>query len=199
MRKSLLSLTALGLAMAPALAHAAGDPGHGGGGMPQLEFGNPWIIAQVVWLFVIFGALYFALSRFALPQVAETLAARRTRIDGDLGAAQAAKDAADAAIAEHQAATAKARAEGQAAIAAATQQAQAEAAARGEALNARLNAQITAAETRIAAGRDAAMKSLQTVATDTAGALVDRLIGAGTDRGLLDRAVGAAIAVREAR
>jgi len=197
MRRSLLSLTALALATLPSLALAADSHGQASsGGMPQLDFSNHWTIAQVVWMFVIFGLLYFVMSHYALPQVAETLANRRTRIDGDLEAAQAAKQSADEALAQHQAATAKARAEAQAAIAEATQQAQAEANAKADALNARLSEQIAAAEARIAAGRDAAMGSLRGVATDTAEALIGRLIGTGTDRASIDRAVGAALTAR---
>jgi F-type H+-transporting ATPase subunit b len=197
MQKSLVSLMVLGLGALPSLAGAAGDPGHASsGGMPQLDFGNHWTIAQVVWMFVIFGVLYYVMARYALPQVAETLAARRGRIDGDLEAAHAAKLSADAALADHQAATAKTRAEAQAAIAAASQQAQADAAAKAEVLNAKLNEQIGAAEGRIAAGRDAAMGSLRAVATDTAEALVSRLLGAGIDRAAIDRAVGSALAAR---
>lgn len=188
------------LAMAPCLAFAAdthaGEPVTG---MPQLAFGHPeqgrYLIANVVWLFILFGILYFVMAQYALPRVGEVLEARRARIEGDLEQAQAAKQRADAALAEHQAATAKARAEGQAAIAAATQQAQAEAAAKAETLNARLNAQIAAAEQRIAASRDAAMGALRSVAADTAEALVARLTG-GADRGAVDQAVGAELAAR---
>lgn len=165
------------------------------GGMPQLAFGNPWTIAQVVWMLVIFGLLYYVMARYALPQVAGVLEARRQRIEGDLEAAQAAKQQADAALAEHRSATARARAEAQAAIAAASQQAQAEAAAKAEALNARLNAQIEAAEQRIAAARDAAMGALRQVATETTDALVARLIGSA-DRAAVERAVDRELAAR---
>lgn len=148
-----------------------------GGGMPQLDFSNPLMLAQVVWMLIIFGVLYYALANIALPRVASVLDERRNRIEGDLEAARAAKAEADSAVSAYQAATAKARAESQAAIAAATQAAQADAAARNEALNARLNQQIEAAEARINTARDTAMGALREVATDTANALVTRLTG----------------------
>lgn len=173
----------------PALAAEAS------GGMPQLAFGDPWTIAQVVWMLVIFGLLYYVSARYALPQVAEILEARRQRIDGDLEAAHAAKERADRALADHQAATAKARAEAQAAIAAASQAAQAEAAKRSEELNARLNAQIVAAERRIDAARDAAMGALRQVATETTDALLQRLIGR-VDQATVEQAVGRELAAR---
>ncbi|MCO6418360.1 F0F1 ATP synthase subunit B' [Siccirubricoccus sp. KC 17139] len=195
----LIAASLFGLAL-PALALAAttGEvpPVEG---MPQLAFGHPeqgrFLVANVVWLFILFGLLYVLMSTYALPRVASVLEERRARIEADLEQAQAAKQRADAALAEHQAATAKARADAQAAIATATQQAQAETTAREEALNARLAAQIDAAEQRIAASRDAAMGALKTVAADAAEALVARLTG-GADRAAVERAVGAELAAR---
>lgn len=165
------------------------------GGMPQLAFDSPWTIAQVVWMLVIFGLLYYVSARYALPQVAEILEARRQRIDGDLEAAHAAKERADRAMAEHLASTARARAEAQAAIAAASQAAQAEATQRAEALNAQLNAQIAAAEQRIGASRDAAMGALRQVATETTDALLQRLIGR-VDGAAVEQAVSRELAAR---
>ncbi|UFN51258.1 F0F1 ATP synthase subunit B' [Roseomonas sp. OT10] len=147
------------------------------GGMPQLDFSNPLMISQIVWLLILFGAFVFLCAYFLLPPVAEVLEDRRRRISSDLEAARAAKAEADAAEAAHRDASAKARAEAQAAINAAVQAANAEATGKAEALNARLNEQIAAAESRIAAARDSAMGALREVATDAAGALVERLSG----------------------
>jgi len=190
------------LAWAPALALAATDrPSEAGApapettGMPQLQFDNPLMISQVVWLLIIFGLLYFIVANYVVPQVGSILEDRRARIAADLEAARAAKAAADAAAAEHRQETARARAEAQAAIAAAVQQAQAEAAARAEALNARLNEQIAAAEARIGAARDQAMGALRQVAAETAEALVRRLTGAA-DRAAVETAVGRELAAR---
>ena len=197
-RSAAAALVGFALAAAPALAQVADEhPGATGGGMPQLNFGHPLVISQVVWLLIIFGLLYFVMDRVALPGVASVLEERRRRIDGDLEAAQAAKARADEALAEHRAATAKARSEGQAAIAEAVQRAQAEAAARSEELNKRLNAQIEQAERRIAAARDSAMGALRQVSADTAEALVSRLVGGGAaDRAAVERAVAGELAAR---
>jgi len=163
--------------------------------MPQLDFGNPLLTAQVVWLLIIFGLLYHVLKHFALPRVTSVLEERDARISGDLEAAQAAKAEADAAMAAHREATAKARAEAHAAIAGAMQQAQAEAAKRAEVLNARLAKQIDEAETRIAASRDAAMGALRQVSTETAQSLVAKLVGRA-DNAAVDAAVDRALAAR---
>lgn len=166
--------------------------------MPQLDFGNPLMIAQIVWLLIIFGVLYYVLATYALPRVEAVLEDRRRRIEGDLEAAQAAKAEADAAIAAHRDATRKARAEAQASIAAAMQSAQVESAQRSEALAARLAKQISAAEARIDAARDSAMGALRQVSTETTEALLQRLtgqseqaaVGPAVDRALAARGLG---------
>jgi F-type H+-transporting ATPase subunit b len=164
--------------------------------MPQLDFSNPLIIAQIVWLLIIFGALYYMLAVYALPRVESVLEERRTRIASDLEAAHALKAEADAAMAAHREATMQARADAQSAIAAAMQQAQAEAASRAEELNARLNRQIAEAEARIAAARDSAMGALRQVSTETASSLVAKLAGRA-DQAAVEAAVGRVLATRQ--
>jgi F-type H+-transporting ATPase subunit b len=163
--------------------------------MPQLQFGDPLVVAQAVWMLVIFGVLYYVLRTYVLPPVGEVLENRAARIAGDLDAAREAKLTADNALAELRAATAQARAEAQSAIAGAVAQANAEAQARADVLSARLAEQVAAAETRIAASRDAAMATLRGVATDTATALLTKLVGRA-DAAAVDGAVGRALAAR---
>ncbi|WP_237182862.1 F0F1 ATP synthase subunit B' [Roseomonas marmotae] len=163
-------------------AMAVETPGGGmeeqaSGGMPQLDFANPLMLSQVVWLLIIFGILYYVLAHVVLPRFDSVLEDRRARIQGDLEAARLAKAEADAAMEAHRAASAKSRADAQAAITEALASAQADAGAKSAVLNAKLNEQIAAAEARIAAARDAAMGALREVATDTTGALVQRLAG----------------------
>jgi F-type H+-transporting ATPase subunit b len=161
--------------------------------MPQLDFSNPLVIAQLVWLLIIFGALYYIMAVYALPRVESVLEDRRRRIEGDLEAAQAMKATADAAIAEYRAAAMKARTESQAAIATALAAAQADTQARADALAARLAAQIDAADKRIAAARESALGALRDVAVETAGALVTKLTGQ-TQPALVVAAVDRALA-----
>lgn len=172
-------------------AAAAADAG----GMPQLDFGNPLMISQVVWLFVIFGLLVFLTYQFLLPPVAGVIENRRARIAADLDAARDARAEAEAAEAGRRDSTARARAEAQASVAAAAQAAQAESAARAEALAARLDKQIAEAETRIGSARDSAMGALREVATDATNALVQRLAGL-SDGAAVSAAVDRELAAR---
>ena len=146
MSKTIRIATILTLAAQPiwaqmgAMAQVAAEhapPEQSSGGMPQLDFGNPWTIAQVVWMLIIFGALYFVMKQYALPQVEGVLAARRARIEADLESARR-RSSGPMRRWPSTAERRRARAESQAAINAAAQRAQEEAAARSEALNARL-------------------------------------------------------------
>ena len=58
-----LAATAL-LALAPAMAMAEEHAEHAGG-MPQLRFDDPMLLAQVVWLLIIFAVLYVLMATFA--------------------------------------------------------------------------------------------------------------------------------------
>lgn len=166
------------------------------GGMPQLDFANPLTTAQVVWLAIIFVVLYLLLSRWALPQVGAVLEMRASRIQADLQAAHAAKASADAAVAELTAATRDAQATAQAEINTAVNAANQAAAAQAASLNARLEKQLAEAEQRIAAARASAMGALRNVATDTASAVVTRLVGSAPAAGSVEQAVDAALAAR---
>lgn len=200
--RGLTTALVLGAAALPSLALAATAVGAPPvEGMPQLAFGHPlqgrYLIANVFWLLVIFGLLYYVMARYALPQVGEVIESRSARIGADLAAAQAAKSEADAAMAAHREATAKARAEAQAQIAGALQQSQAEAQARADELAARLTRQIEEADARIGAARDAAMGAIRQVATDTTAALVQRL-GVPAEPAAVNAAVDRALAARQA-
>ena len=157
--------------------------------MPQLDFSNPLTIAQVVWMAIIFGLLYYILARYALPQVAEVLEGRASRIAVDLDSARAAKAQADAAVAEITEAGRRAAAEAQAGISTAVAQAKAEAAEQSRAADERLNAQLAVAERRIGEARKSAMGALREVATETAGLVVSRLTGQPADATSVDAAV----------
>jgi F-type H+-transporting ATPase subunit b len=124
----------------------------------------------------------------ALPRLGAVIENRRQRIEGDLDAARAAMQSAEAAIAAQREATQTARAEAQAAVNAAMQAAQQEMDAKAEALNAALAKQVADAEARIDQGRKAALGAVQQVASDTVGALLAKL-GASADAGKVQAAV----------
>ncbi len=192
--RGIASLASTGLFLMTSAAFAAEEPK----GMPQLDFANPLTLSQVVWLAIIFFALYMLLAKWGLPQVEAVLEARAGTIAADLDAARNAKAQADTAMAEMMSATRKAQAEAQAQVTGAVEAAKAEAAAQAVTANARLDAQLAAAEQRIAAARAAAVGALHEVAITTTTDVVTRLAGFTPAAEVIDSAVGRALAARAA-
>jgi F-type H+-transporting ATPase subunit b len=150
-------------------------PGEHGKGFPPF---NPETFAsQLVWLVLIFGALYLLMSRVALPRIGAIMDARRQSVESDLAEAKSLKDSSDAAIAAYEKALADARSRAQALANETHQKFAAEADAARKELDATLNTRIAEAEQAIATRRTAAMANVQDIAIETAGAIVERLTG----------------------
>ena len=180
-----------------ALAQDAGAQGAGEPkGMPQLDFGNPLLLSQVVWGMVIFALFYVLCARWVLPRMGAVIESRHASIAGDLETARTAKAQADAAVAELTQARRSAQARAQSQVDTATQEAKARASAAAAETNARLDAQLAQAETRIAEGRAQAMGALREVATSTASLVVARLIGTAPDQGSVQEATDRVLAER---
>src|SRR5919206_3282765 len=96
--------------------------------MPQLHFHT--FPSQLFWLAVTFVALYWALSKLALPRIERIIEERRNRLDEDLEKAAQMKSEAEAVIAAYQKALADARAGAQAMVKETTDRLAAEAAER---------------------------------------------------------------------
>lgn len=166
------------------------------GGMPQLDFGNPLLLAQLVWGAIIFAVFYVAVAFWGLPKVGAILELRSSTIAGDLEQARLAKEKSDKAVAELNEARRVAFAESQAAIATATAKAKEAAAAQSASLNAKLDAQLAAAEATIAAARGSALAAIGSVAAETAETIVARLTGSAPERAALAVQVRAVLAAR---
>jgi F-type H+-transporting ATPase subunit b len=133
--------------------------------------------SQLVWLAVTFVLLYVLMSRIALPRIASILADRDKRIADDIAAANRFKEQSEAAHAAYEKALVDARGRAQS-IANTTREQQAAAAeATNKRLEAQLHERIAAAEQSIAANRTSAMSNVGSIASDTAAAIVERLIG----------------------
>lgn len=151
----------------PASEHGSGFP----------PFNAHTFASQLLWLALIFVTLYLLMSRIALPRIGSILEARRQHIQDDLAEAQRFKDASDAAIAAHEKALAEAHARAQALANETRAKAAAAAEARRKEVDAKLHAHITDAEKTIAEKRSAAMGNVRSIASEAAGAIVERLTG----------------------
>lgn len=148
--------------------------------------------AQIVWLAITFGALYYYMSTRFLPKVGKLIETRRALIAKDLDEATMLQQQATAAAAAHEKALADARAQAQAMAQAARDKLTAEADAKRKALEDELSAKLSASEAQIAATRAQAMTNVSAIAEETASAIVERLIGRTVDPSVIASAVGAA-------
>jgi len=143
--------------------------------MPQLEVST--FASQIFWLIVAFSALYYLLSRKALPRVAEVLEARQDRIAADLDHAQRLRTEAEEVMASYEEQMAKARDEAHRLIAETQAELQAEAAKRQAELDADLRRRLADAEAGIAEAKKAALGELEDAAITAAQAATERLAG----------------------
>ena len=172
--------------MAEPTAHTEAPAGHSAFPPFQAEH----FPSQLLWLAVSFVLLYAVVAKVALPRIGSILEQRSRRIADDLAAARRLKEQSDAAHAAYEKALADARARAQS-IAGTTREQQAtEAEATAKRLEAELHQKLQAAEQSIAAKRSAAMENVGTIASDTASAIVERLIGKAPTRDELTAAMG---------
>ena len=163
----------------------------GSSGMPQLDYHD--FAPQLVWLAIAFVALYFVMSRLAVPRIEDTLAKRQAKIQGDLDAAEKANEDTRALVAAYEKRLADAREDARRLMRERGEADSAAAAARFNELHDRLAKQIDEAEKRIAAQRDEVMAGLEHMARDIGQDVYAKLAGQPADFGALAGKVAAAI------
>jgi F-type H+-transporting ATPase subunit b len=149
--------------------------GEHGGRFPPFQ--KETFASQLVWLVLVFVALYLLMSRVALPRIGSILESRRQHVEGDLAAAQRLKDESDAAIAAYEKALVDARGRAQQVANEVHEKEAAAAQALRKDVDAKLNARIAEAEKIIAESQAAAMANVRGIATEAAAAIVERLTG----------------------
>ncbi|MEM6372473.1 MAG: F0F1 ATP synthase subunit B' [Pseudomonadota bacterium] len=157
-------------------------------GMPQLDvgtFGN-----QIFWLLLALVAIYFVLSRVALPRIAAILAERQGTITNDIAAAEDLKVKAEQAEAAYEKALADARAEAQRIAGETKAKIQADLDVAIEKADASIAAKAAESEKAIAEIRAGALEAVAQVAKDTAAELVTAM-GGKADAKSIDAAVDA--------
>lgn len=175
------------LASLVALAAVAGSAAEKKSGLPQLNL--PDFAPQLIWLALTFGVLYILMSRVSLPRIGEVIEARRERIQGDLDEAARLKSETEKALADYE----HARAEARAKAGSIARDTQARIAADSDRERTRVDAQVSAklaeADARISTLKTRALAGINDIAADTAGAIVNRLIGQDATPDELNRAL----------
>lgn len=148
-------------------------------GLPQLCF--DWFPNQIFWLLVTLAAIYFLLSRIALPRIGAVLAERQGTITNDIAAAEELKAQADEAEQAYEKALADARVEAQRIATETRASIQADLDKAVDAADEQIAAKTAESEKAIADIRASAMDSVAEVARDTSQALVTALGGTADD------------------
>ncbi len=154
--------------------------------MPQLC--ADWMPNQIFWLIITLAAIYFVMSRIALPRIGAVLAERSGTITNDIAAAEELKNKAAEAEAAYEKALVDARAEAQKIVAEAKAEIQAELDVELQKADAEIAAKTAESEKAIAEIRDGAVKSVAEVAKDTAKELV-AVMGGSADAKAITAAV----------
>jgi F-type H+-transporting ATPase subunit b len=163
---------------------------HAEAGMPQLD---PAIFPNLIfWLVVALLALYWILSRVALPRIGTVMTERNDAISNDIEQAALLKRRAEEAEASYNAALARARDEAHRIAAETKAQIDKELAALMAKADAEIAVKSQGSEKRIAEIRDSAARSVEEVARETAVEIVGALMPGVADAD----AVHAAIANR---
>jgi F-type H+-transporting ATPase subunit b len=149
--------------------------------------------SQLLWLALTFVALYLLMSRVALPRISGIFENRRRHMDGDLAEAQRLKDESDAALAAYEKSLADARSRAQSLANEERERETAAAVAARKELDATLNARIADAERAIGERKTAALANVQSIATEAATAIVERLTGTAPGAREVEAAVSAAL------
>lgn len=144
-------------------------------GMPQLCF--DWWGNQIFWLLVALVAIYFILSRVALPRIASVLAERQGTITNDIAAAEDLKAKAGEAEVAYEKALTDARAEAQRIVADAKADIQADLDKALAEADAQIAVKSAESEKAIAEIRAGALDSVKEVAKDTAKEIVSAMGG----------------------
>ncbi|WP_277978723.1 ATPase [Sphingomonas phyllosphaerae] len=145
--------------------------------MPQISQIAATYASQIFWLLITFGLLYFGIGKLMVPRVQGVMDLRESKIAQDLASAESARIAADTTEAAWNADMDAARAAAQAEVAAAKARATAAAEAQLRSADADLAERVAHHDVAVANAKAAAMVNVQTIATEAAQELVQRLAG----------------------
>jgi len=157
------------------LLAAASDAAQQSQGLPQL---NPEVFApQLIWLAITYIFLLAALSWVILPRIGNVIEERSNRIQRDLDEAERLKQETDVAIASYEQALAEARNKATGIAKETRDKLAAETERQRDEVETQIAARLADAEKRISEMKESALAEVDTIATDTTGDIVGRLLG----------------------
>lgn len=154
---------------------------------PPLDVGT--FAPQLVWLALTFALLYVMLKRVVLPRVGEVIEERSDRVKRDLAQAETLKAETAKALANYEQALSDARAQAGTIVKSMRDKLADEVGKERAKVDAQIAAKLAEAETRIAETKSRALASVGEIASEAAGTIVTRLIGAEPTKDEVKRAL----------
>ena len=154
---------------------------------PPLDVGT--FAPQLVWLALTFALLYVMLKRVVLPRVGEVIEERSDRVKRDLAQAETLKAETAKALANYEQALSEARAQAGTIVKSMRDKLADEVGKERAMVDAQIAAKLAEAETRIAETKSRALASVGEIASEAAGTIVTRLIGAEPTKDEVKRAL----------
>lgn len=171
-------------------ASGADEAAKQGGAFPPLELWH--FPSQIFWTLLLFGFLYFMLSRFILPKLGSTIETRQSTIADDLDEAQRFADEAEQAQKALEVRMAEARAKSRETADKARAKIETKINEETAKVDADLATKLETAEARITELRNEAMTNVSQIASDATQAITDRF-GIKTSAAAASSAVGKAL------
>jgi F-type H+-transporting ATPase subunit b len=159
--------------------------------MPQLNVQD--FAPQLFWLALTFILLYLIMSRIALPRVGQVLEQRSNRIAADLATAAQLREDTEKAIADYERALAEARASAHQIARKAREAVNADIERERSGVDRQISEKLAGAEKHISALKESALGHIEQIATETAEAIVARLLGKSVKKSDLQGAVKEAL------
>ena len=157
--------------------------------MPQLSQIGEIYASQLFWLAIVFALIYFGIGKAMVPKIEQTVDDRNARIEGDLAAAEAARETALASERDYQAGLDAARSKATVALGEAKARATANTEAKLKMSDAAMAEQLFTATARIDRSKTTALAEIETATTDAVEQILAKLSGVAVDRATIETRV----------
>jgi F-type H+-transporting ATPase subunit b len=159
--------------------------------MPQLSQITEIYASQLFWLAIVFALVYFGIGRAMVPRIERTIENRASLIQGDIAAAETARDAARRIQEAYDAGLEGARSEASRLTTAAKAEASAAAEVQVKAASAKDEARIAQATADVEARTRQAEAEIEAATVEAVDAIVTKLSGLTVDRATIEKTVKA--------
>lgn len=157
--------------------------------MPQFDFANNLWQSQIFWLLVIFSVFFFLVHTLIVPRIQGILDAREQKLTADLRRAEELRNDLERMITQKDDLLAKARNDATSIYSKEMERVQKDIAKKQADAQTKIDAQIADAEKKIESDRKKALKDVESVASDIASQVIEKITGEKPDAKAIAKAV----------